>query len=318
MKISLVRPSRATWIAGAAFLAVGCVDDTVRPEVPRSSSAPALSVAAAPAVAVVPAVTELEPLPGDESASAFAVNASAQVVGSSGDRPVLWESGEPTELPVLDGATRGTARDISDAGQATGEVSVDGRPRAVLWDDGAVIEIGWLPGHDRSLARAIGNAGHVVGVSTASSVLTGTGFLWNEGEMTLLPPLPGDQASTALFVNSAGVAVGLSVDTFDDEARFVQWENGEATEIAPTLMPISYDLVGMTEEGAVVFSAEDGADVFVWFEASLADEVLTQSGLAEEASAAGRGPRTTAAPVAPRWGCRARLRGGTSPRWSGG
>jgi hypothetical protein len=261
-----IRPrprSPAMWIVGAALLAAGCVDDAVRPDVPRSSSVAAFSVAAAPTI------TELEPLPGEESAFARGVNASAQVVGSSGDHPVLWENGEPTELPVLDGATRGAARDINDAGQATGEVSVDGLPRAVLWDDGAVTEIGWLPGHDRSLAQAIGNAGHVVGVSTATSVLTGTGFLWHEGEMTPLPPLPGDDASTAMFVNSAGVAVGLSVDTFDDAARFVQWENGEPTEIAHTLFPISYDLVGITDEGAVVFSAEDGAQAFIWLDGAL-------------------------------------------------
>ena len=93
-----------------------------------------------------------------------------------------------------------------------------------------ISEIGWLPGHDRSLAQAIGNAGHVVGVSTATTVLTGTGFLWHEGGMIALPPLPGDDASTALFVNSAGVAVGLSVDTFDDQTRFVEWENVDAED----------------------------------------------------------------------------------------
>jgi probable HAF family extracellular repeat protein len=263
MEISLARLSPATWIVVAAFLAGGCVDDTVRPEGPGSPSPPALSVAAATTV------TELEPLPGEESASAFAVNASAQVVGSSGDHAVLWENGQPTELPVLDGATRGAARDINDAGQATGEVVVDGRARAVLWDEGGVIEIGWLPGHDRSLARAISNEGHVVGVSTASSVLTGTGFLWQEGEMIPLPPLPGDQASTALFVSSAGVAVGLSVDTSDDSGRFVRWENGEGTEIAPTLFFDSYDMVGKTDEGVVVLSAEDGEDVLLWFDGTL-------------------------------------------------
>jgi len=260
---SKLRWRLAPWLAGAAFFAAGCADDAVGPDAASAPEAPVLSATAEVAW------TELEPLPGENNASAVAVNRWGQVVGSSGDLPVLWENGQPQELDMPEDATLGRPHAINDAGQTTGHVTGEHPPRVVVWDRGTIIEVGTLPEHDRSLARDISNAGHVVGTSTSGSILEGIGFIWLDGGMDALPPLSDDSSSDALFVNSSGVAVGVSRDDYTDRKRFVLWEDGEVTEIAPTLPHESYDLVGMTDEGEVVFSAEDGEDVFIWHEGDL-------------------------------------------------
>lgn len=264
MTIPQPRWTPAAWIAGAVLLAGGCVGDTVTPDPLAPPATPQLLVAEV-------TWTELDPLPGEANASAFAVNSSGQAFGSSGNRPVVWENGAPTELENLEGATFVTPRAINDAGQATGHVHVDDLPRAVLWEEGTIIELGALPGHDWAVVGGISNAGHVVGTSTAGSLFSGgTGFLWHEGSMTELPPLPGDQSSAALFVNSAGVAVGESWNADDDVLRWVLWKDGEAVEIDPWLSHELFILEGISDEGEVVFSgAGTGGGVFVWHDGDL-------------------------------------------------
>lgn len=231
-----IGPRGGLWIAAAGLLALGCTEESsVSPDVLQD----ALQIEPSMAVAHATSITELLPLPGDERSRPTAVNSSGQVVGTSGleatrsfDRPVLWEDGQPVELPTLSEPSKNRPNSINDAGQIGGSVegSEQGQ-RAALWEDGTVTDIGALPGHRQSMGR-INSAGHVVGTSFDGTVPR-SGFVWRDGEMTALPPVPGDEVTTAAAGNSSGLVVGVTSNIYEepddprDEWRFVVWQDGE-------------------------------------------------------------------------------------------
>lgn len=95
------------------------------------------------ATAVVPAT-----LPSGEpiDSSADAINNSDQVAGSlatesQGRRAYVWEDGELTILPPLNGMESSSADDINDAGVVVGYSGVIGEVRATLWDEGVAIDL---------------------------------------------------------------------------------------------------------------------------------------------------------------------------------
>ena len=79
---------------------------------------------------------DLGTLAGSGDSAAIAINASAQVVGSSGNHAFVWQNGVMTDLngqlPVGSGWELGTAWSINDGGQIVGDGIVNGATHAFL------------------------------------------------------------------------------------------------------------------------------------------------------------------------------------------
>ncbi|MFM9956691.1 MAG: GC-type dockerin domain-anchored protein [Phycisphaerales bacterium] len=132
----------------------------------------------------------LPPLAGGSVSSAFGINDSSLVVGTSAGGfigiPVKWPAGTglPMELPNL-GPRAGTAYDVNTIGAIAGEAyeptPFGNRQRAVLWPTGGgIINLGLLPGGDISYATGINSQGEVCGNSGDGSVLNNLAFFRDE------------------------------------------------------------------------------------------------------------------------------------------
>ena len=123
-------------------------------------------------------MTDLGTLGGTYS-EASAIDDAGQVAGAStlpnGEvRAVVWQSGAPTSLGTLGGATDSYAFDINTAGQVVGEVRfADGSARAFLWQNGTMTDLNDLlppnAGVVLSGATRINDAGQMSPTSTTSS-----------------------------------------------------------------------------------------------------------------------------------------------------
>jgi probable HAF family extracellular repeat protein len=138
-------------------------------------------------------------------------------VSPSGLRAVLWDNGSaPLNLGVLPGASESAARDVNDAGQATGYSGQS----AFFWQNSVMNDIGRLTGSNNAIGEAINSQGHIVGYSVFTFPSTfSRAFVWRNGIMTPLGELPGAQSSNAWSINDTGQIVGQS------GAQAVLWQN---------------------------------------------------------------------------------------------
>src|SRR5688572_18664369 len=151
-----------------------------------------------------------------QSAEAFDVNDSGQVVGRAGNRAFLWQNGTKTDLGTL-GGPAAMALGINEFGQVVGQstFAVLSASRATLWRNGTITNLTPdLASNEGSSAVAINAAGQIVGNIGYSNA-----FLWENGARRSLGHLGGG-ASFVSDINDNGVAVGTST------AHPFVWENG--------------------------------------------------------------------------------------------
>ena len=153
-------------------------------------------------------IRDLGTLPGGDYSSAFSINDSGVVVGTSNTSTSMhafsWTTTQGLhDLGTLPGADASSAFSINNPGQIVGSSGA----HAALWTGGSIQDLGTLGG-DTSEAHAINNVGAVVGVSDTSS--GPHAFLWNNGAMQDLGVLPGDSSSRADHINDSGMVVGAS------------------------------------------------------------------------------------------------------------
>jgi probable HAF family extracellular repeat protein len=154
-------------------------------------------------------------------------------------RAVIWgPNGEMQELQPLPGDTTSAATAINDKGQVVGisgrcGVAVGGVSAAhsVIWETGVPTNIGDLGGHTWNTPTAINNDGVVVGFSLPADQ-EGTrfyrAFVWTkEAEIKMLDQIDGDVRSAALGITDDGQIVGFS-RTAAAVLRAVIWENSNA------------------------------------------------------------------------------------------
>jgi len=210
-------------------------------------------------------VTTALPTLGGNNGAANQINASGTVVGLAETatpdtncpapqvlqfKPVIWESGQVQELPVVAGDLNGAAFGINNHGQAVGASGDCGvfsptllvnltALHAVLWDTGTSTDLGNLGGTGRgqgNVAFNLNNRGQVVGESDLPGDVTNHAFMWNSDTGMLdLGTLPGDVNSAGLGINDRGVVVGVSLDAnFNLRAFF--WQYGVMLDLN-TLVP---------------------------------------------------------------------------------
>ncbi|HEY7290969.1 MAG TPA: hypothetical protein VH583_14115 [Vicinamibacterales bacterium] len=176
-------------------------------------------------------VNELRLLPPDTSSAATAINDSGQIVGISGicdqavgrataKRAVLWNRGEPMEIPNIGGAGWNTPMAINQHGDVVGFLGQPGddpnspRLRAFLWTrERGTQNLGTLPGDDYSEAHGINERRQVVGVScTDPTLVSCRAFIWENGLMTDLndvgKPADGAELINGQDINDFGVVTG--------------------------------------------------------------------------------------------------------------
>jgi probable HAF family extracellular repeat protein len=189
------------------------------------------------------------PTLGGNNGQAGEVNNRGQVVGLAENtthdstctapqvlqiRPVLWEKGQPQELPTFPGDSDGVATAINDKGQVVGNSGECATPgfHALLWQDGVATNLGNLGGTMGNVPQDINNQGQVVGFSGLPGNTTVHAFLWENGVMSDLGSLPQPLgiASLGFSVNEKGQVVGTSIDEQGDPHAFI-WQQGVMTEL---------------------------------------------------------------------------------------
>lgn len=153
-------------------------------------------------------IRDLGTLPGGDYSSAFAINDSGIVVGTSNTststHAFSWTLGHGlTDLGTLPGANASSALAINNQSQVAGSSG----GHAAMWSGGTVQDMGTLGGAT-SEAHGINNSGAIVGVSDTSS--GPHAFLWQNGAMQDLGLLSGDTSSRADHINDSGMVVGAS------------------------------------------------------------------------------------------------------------
>jgi probable HAF family extracellular repeat protein len=153
-------------------------------------------------------IRDLGTLPGGDYSSAFAINDSGVVVGTSNTSTSSHAfSWTPTQglhdLGTLPGANASSAFSIN----TQGEIAGSSGGHAALWSGGKIQDLGTLGGAT-SEAHGVNNLSEVVGLSDTSS--GPHAFLWKSGAMQDLGLLPGDNNSRADHINDSGIVVGAS------------------------------------------------------------------------------------------------------------
>ena len=178
-------------------------------------------------------MTQLQPLHGDSTSAATAINDRGQAVGISGrcdvavgefsaQHAVLWDNGTVTDIGSLGGVAWNTPMAINENGMVVGFSDLPGdddgtfNARAFRWTKQTGIDsLGAIGSDPFSEALGVNNLGQVVGISFGGA--SGSrGFLWQNGKMYNLKDLMGagfaDVIVAGQDINDAGVITGRMID----------------------------------------------------------------------------------------------------------
>lgn len=207
---------------------------------------------------------DLGTLAGGDYSSAFAINDSGLVIGTSNTgtnmRAFSWTSaGGLRDIGTLPGASDAQAYSVNNSGQIAGASG----SHAVIWSGASVQDLGTLGGAT-SEAHGINNSGQTVGMSQTADGSTHA-FLWANGVMQDLGTLNGDTQSRADHVNDSGLIVGASSGSGGVRAFF--WSQTGGMEAINALTGGDYsEAFGVNSQGQVVGASGSsiGTRAFLW------------------------------------------------------
>ncbi len=207
---------------------------------------------------------DLGTLPGGDFSSAFAVNDSGLVVGTSNTATQMhaftWTaSSGMKDLGTMSGTNASQACAVNNQGQIAGSSGT----HAVIFSGGSILDLGTLGGPS-SEARSINNLGQVAGMADTADGHTHA-FLWTNGTMQDLGALPGDTDSRAAHVSDGGLVVGASQGS--GGIRAFVWSKAGGMEAINTLSGGAYsEAFGVNSQGQVVGESDSslGARAFLW------------------------------------------------------
>lgn len=208
-------------------------------------------------------IRDLGMLPGGDYSSAFAINDSGIVVGTSNTSTSMhafsWTPSQGLrDLGTLPGASSSSAFAINNHGQIAGASGA----HAAVWSGGMIQDLGTLGGAT-SEAHGINNLGAVVGVSDTSS--GPHAFLWRDGTLQDLAVLPGDTSSRADHINDNGMVVGASQGS--GGVRAFVWTNAAGMQVLdPNANSIYSEAFDINNAGHVVGEIANalGTRAFLW------------------------------------------------------
>jgi len=211
---------------------------------------------------------DLGTLAGGDYSSAFAINDSGLVVGTSNTsttmRAFSWTvSGGLVDIGTLPGAADSQAYSVNNVGQIAGASG----SHAVIWNAGSVQDLGTLGG-TISEAHAINSTAQTVGVSQTTDG-SNHAFLFTNGAMQDLGTLPGDSNSRADHINDAGMVVGASTGGGGTRAFF--WTSTGGMEAINALTGGGYsEAFSVNSQGQVVGASGSslGTRAFLWTHAA--------------------------------------------------
>jgi probable HAF family extracellular repeat protein len=164
------------------------------------------------------------------------INDQDEVVGSGngGTTGFVWQNGQTTTLPVVDGDQSGVATGVNDQGQIVGYSYTGQVYHSISWQNGQATQLPSLGASTRGYA--INDQGIIVGSAEDSNGLAVATEIVN-GAVIQLGYLSGGYLNTdnlavsrAFAINDADQIVGLSL-TSSGVQHAVLWQNGSITDL---------------------------------------------------------------------------------------
>ena len=169
--------------------------------------------------------------------TAQAINDAGQVVGTMGNKAVLYTNGSLIDITPL-GGVNGEALGINNLGQVAGRVficdfvdgnCVNGRTRAFIYDRGARTVLGTLGGRD-SMAFDINDSGQVAGwadTAGSSGQISGQShaFIFKNGLLEDIGVRSAADSTFASGINANGQVTGHGSSNTSNRGAFV-YSNG--------------------------------------------------------------------------------------------
>jgi probable HAF family extracellular repeat protein len=226
--------------------------------------------------------TDLGTLPGGASSLASWVGANGWVAGlaENGEidplaagfpqlRAVTWQSGEITDLGVLEGGFESEANAVNGRGQAVGAFTntvpdpnsmfgLGYQTRAFSWQDGTMQDLGSLGAGTDAQAQFVNERGQVIGwyytssapnTDCASTFPLATGsFIWEKATGMVDLGTFGGTCTVATGINDRGKVVGISV-TADHIERAFLWDRGSFQDLGGSFGGTQIGAEGLNDRG---------------------------------------------------------------------
>lgn len=185
-------------------------------------------------------ITDLGVLPGNIGSSAYAINDTGKIVGTSsggiGLKTVQWVNGTISVLPVYSQSGGSIPADMNDAGEIAGKLAIGGQDDGIYWDaQNNPFQLDGLPGAVGSfvIAHGINASGLIVGrAQEGSPNLYGHACIWNKSTFqTDMGFMSGGTYSEAYGINDAGEVVGAAGTASGNLHAFL-WKNVQYTDLA--------------------------------------------------------------------------------------